>query len=147
MMLAMYDPKRYLTMQAAEEVLSEFRWPAPYMLENELPDGIAMVFPRCTIMFSEGFESEMNALFSPAETGVQDPLSVGHALLTLRSGPGQANLPPEPPLIRDTIGPASLDKVKNGIRDLSTLLLTYLRPCLLGDFGWVEDYKALRARR
>lgn len=141
----MYEPQQFLTMQTAQEVLAEFAWPAPYTLENELPDGVAMVFPRCTLMFAEGFGGEMRVLFSPADTGVPDRLSLGHALMALRSAPGAEALPPEPPLIRDIAGPGSVDKVKNGIRDLSTLLLTYLVPCLLGDFSWVRTYQALRA--
>lgn len=140
----MYDPQKFLTVPVLEQVLAEFQWPVPYTLENELPDGIAMVFPHCTLMFSEGFESDMRVLFSPADTGVKQSLSLGHALMALRSAPDRAGLLPEPSLIGDTAGPASLEKVKNGIRDLSTLLLTYLKPCLLGDFSWVQTYKALK---
>lgn len=133
-------------MQVASEVLSEFAWPAPYTLEDWLPDGIAMVFPRCTLLYAEGFESDMALKFLPDDTGLDDTLTLTHALLALKAAPDRANLPPDPPLINDVTPAASLDKVKNGIRDLSTLVLTYLRPCLLGDFSWVEAYKAFAAR-
>jgi hypothetical protein len=65
----------------------------------------------------------------------------------LRRGPAisRGALPPRPKLI-DFFSPhASLDKVKNEVRDLCTLLFTYFRPSLDGDFEWVATYRAHRA--
>lgn len=142
----MYEPKRYLTMQLASEVLSEFEWPVAFTLEDRLPDGIAMVFPGCTPVFSEGFESEMMLKFLPDDTGLKETVTLRHAVVALKTIHDREHLPPAPALINDPSPVASLDKVKNGIRDLSTLVLTYLRPTLLGDFSWVEVYKAFKRR-
>ncbi|MNE69938.1 hypothetical protein D3C80_1656960 [compost metagenome] len=37
----------------------------------------------------------------------------------------------------------SLDKVKQGVKNICVLIQVYLLPCLKGDFSWVEDYKKL----
>lgn len=146
MVIVMYEPERYLTMQIASEVLSEFEWPTAFKLEDRLPDGIAMAFPRCTVVLSEGFESEMMLRFLPGDTGLKETVTLRHILVALKSVHGREGLPPVPALINDCSPLASLDKVKNGIRDLSMLLLTYLRPCLLGDFSWVEMYRTFKRR-
>jgi hypothetical protein len=133
-----------MTMEVLADVLSEFDWPAPYVLEDELPDGIVMRFPRSSLFFVEGFEGDMALEFLPEDTGTDQKLTVGHALSvivpesTRKGGPITLNL------IDDESPYASLEKVKNGIRDLCTIALTHLQPCILGDFGWVAAYKASR---
>lgn len=144
--MLMYEAKRYLTVQVASEVLSEFEWPAAYTLIDRLPEGVAMVFPKCTPVFSEGFESDMTLRFLPVDTGLKETVTLRHAVVAIKSIHDREHLPPAPALIGDPNPYASLDKVKNGIRDLSTLVLTYLRPCLLGDFSWVEVYKTFKRR-
>ena len=129
-------------MDALAEVLSEFEWPAPYTLEDDLPDGIVMTFPKCHLYFSEGFESEMLLKFLSEDTGTEENLTLQHALLAIREDPTRSGAMLEPELIRDSSPFASLDKVKNGIRNLCTLVLSLLRPCLLGDFSWVALHKA-----
>jgi hypothetical protein len=142
----MYSPKTYMTMEVLSEVLAEFEWPAPYTLEDDLPDGIIMAFPNCRLYFDEGFESHMRLMFLPEDTGTDKTLTLGHALQTIRSDPDRAELPPTPPLINDIASSPSVEKVKNGVRDLAMMVLTYLQPCILGDFSWVEKYKANAAR-
>lgn len=142
----MYEPKKYLTMQVASEVLAEFEWPERYVLEDWSPDGIAMVFPKCILIFSEGFESDMDLVFSAEDTGLDEMLTLTDALLAIKSTSDPVSLPPAPPLIREHIPHASLEKVKIGIRNLSMLILTYLPSCMLGDFRWVETYKAFKSR-
>ena len=51
----MYYPKEYMTVEVVSEVMSELEWPAPYTIEEDLPDGIAVLFPKCTLYFVEGF--------------------------------------------------------------------------------------------
>lgn len=136
----MYSPPSFLTIQVLEGILSEFAWPAPYTLEDSLPDGIWMIFPRCSIEFTEGFESEMNLRFSVEETQTSSNLSLFHAIQALRSDPNHV-MPPSPTLIKYFSPGASLEKVQAGIRDICTLVLTYLRPFLLGDRSWIESYK------
>src|SRR5262249_47863861 len=113
--------------------------------EDWSPDGIAMVFPKCTLIFSEGFESDMDLVFSAEDTGLDETLTLTDALLAIRSTSDPASLPPAPALIREHIPHASLEKVKLGIRNLSMLILTYLPSCMLGDFSWVGTYKAFKS--
>lgn len=131
----MYNPPTFMTLELLDQLLAEFEWPAPYTLDDELPDGIVVTFPRCHLYFTEGFESAIQIRFLPEDTGADEPLTLGHALSTIASAP--------PPQIPPTMH-ASLDKVIAGIREQCTLVLTYLRPCLLGDFGWVERYERTR---
>jgi hypothetical protein len=140
----MYNPPTFLTPEVLAEVLAEFPWPAPYTLEEDLPDGIEIRLPRCHLYVSEGFESDMDLSFLPESTGLDHLVSVGSALRALSEDPDRT-LPPPPKLI-DYFSPgASLDKVKNELRDLCTLLFTYFRPSLDGDFDWVAAYRAHRA--
>jgi hypothetical protein len=137
----MYNPPTFLTIELLAEVLAEFEWPAEYTLEEELPDGIFMVFSRCNLFFTEGFESEMGLELVPADTGLDTNVTLAHALQVIRAQPGA---PTMPALIAYFSPAASLDKVMNGIRDLCTLALTYLKPCILGDFSWVKDLPSQR---
>lgn len=130
-----------MTMAVVAEVLSEFEWPAPYTLDDWQPDGIAVVFLTCTLVIVESFESEMELEFSDEDTGVEYSLSLTHALMALRAAPDSASLPPTPKLIAHSHFTASLDRVKNGIRNLCTLVLTYLSSYLLGDKSWIQKYK------
>jgi hypothetical protein len=65
----MYMPPRFLTVDVLAGVLAERSWPAPYTLEDDLPDGIEIVLPRCTLFASEGFESEMTIRFAKRRPG------------------------------------------------------------------------------
>jgi hypothetical protein len=137
----MYDPPKFLTVELLSALLEEFTWPEEYTLEDELPDGIFMVFPACNLLFTEGFESEMGLQLVPADTGLDHNVTLAHALQVLRARPGA---PPRPTLINHVSPAASLDKVKNGVRDLCTLALAYLGPCIRGDFSWVKELPGQR---
>jgi hypothetical protein len=140
----MYNPPTFLTPEVLAEVLAELPWPAPYTLEDDRPDGIEVRLPRCHLYVTEGFESEMELKFLPESTGLDRSVSVRDALGALYKDPERI-LPPCPKLI-DYFSPgASLDKVKNQLRDLCTLLFTYFRPSLEGDFEWVPTYRAHHA--
>jgi hypothetical protein len=136
----MYDPPKFLTSAVLADVLAEFTWPAPHTLKVDF-DGIEVNLPRCHLYVTEGFESEMNLAFLPDSTGLDEMVSVGDALRVLAADPDRP-LPPEPKLI-NFFGPeASLEKVQNNLRDLLTLLFTYFRTSLEGDFSWVAAYRA-----
>jgi hypothetical protein len=137
----MYNPPTFLTPDVLAEVLAEFSWPAPFSLEDDCPDGIEIRLPQCHLYVTEGFESNMNLKFMPDSTGLDRSVSVADALAALRKDP-QRTLPPRPKLIDHVSPHASLDKVKNELRDLCTLLFTYFRPSLEGNFDWVAAYRA-----
>ena len=135
----MYNPPRFLTPAVLGEVLAEFPWPAPYTVTADF-DGIEVRLPRCHLYVTEGFESDMDLAFLPECTGLDDMVSVGDALRALRADPDRP-LPPEPKLINYFSPNASLDKVKNELRDLFTLIFTYFRASLEGSFDWVTAYR------
>lgn len=136
----MYDPPKYLTPAVLAEVMAEFPWPAPYTLKADY-DGIEVALPRCHLYVTEGFESDLDLAFLPESTGLGEMVSISDVLRVLSADP-RGVLPPEPKLI-NFFGPgASLEKVKNGLHDLFTLLFTYFRPSLEGDFDWIETYRA-----
>jgi len=141
----MYDPPHFLTPEVLADVLAERTWPAAYVLEDDRPDGIDILLPRCHLYVSEGFESEMTLDFGSDSTGLSRYVSVGEALLALREDPGRT-LPP-PPVLANYFSPAaSLAKVQHQLRDQLALLFTYFQPSLVGDFDWVPAYRAYLAR-
>lgn len=143
----MYHPERYMTVEVLAEVLAEYEWPAPYTLEDWLPDGIVMAFPKSNLFFVEGFEGDMTLKFLPEDTGMDQTLTIEHALLAIGPDPEHTGGPLTPNLINDRSPHASLDKVKNGIRDLCTIILTHFQDCILGDFSWVAAYQAYLASK
>jgi hypothetical protein len=136
----MYNPPTFLTPEVLTEVLAEFPWPEPCKLDDDRPDGIEICLPRCHLYVTEGFESSMSLKFLLESTGLDHSVSVADALAALRKDP-ERTLPPRPKLIDYFSPQASLDKVKNELRDLCTLLFTYFEPSLTGDFEWVATYR------
>jgi|GEM_PF-3020444 len=142
----MYNPPTFLTPELVTEVLSERTWPAPFTLDDDRPDGIEVRLPRCHLYISEGFESDMSLRFLADSTGLDRTVSVGEALFALRNDPSRT-LPPDPPLINMFAPGASEEKVRNELRDQLTLLFTFFRSSIDGDFDWIPSYRAMIARR
>lgn len=135
----MYDPPKYLTPAVLAEVMAESPWPAPCNLKADY-DGIEVDLPRWHLYVTEGFESDLDLAFLPESTGLDEMISISGVLRVLVAAPRNA-LPPEPGLI-NFFGPgASLEKVKSDLRALFTLLFTYFRPSLEGDFSWTKTYR------
>lgn len=138
--MTLYMPPKFLTVEVLAAVVAEFQWPATYTFKDWRPDGIGLVFPQCTLVFREGFESEMELAFIPEETGLTRTVTMYQVLLS-RGGH-------ETPGLIDYFSPgASLEKVQNDARDLCTVVLHHFRSTLIGDFGWVAEYRAYLARR
>ncbi len=135
-----YHPQQYMTIEVLAEILNEFDWPASYTLEDDLPDGILMSFPKSHLYFCEGFESEMYLEFLSEDTHTEYNLKLGHALSVIVPESQRDGTSISSDLIDYWYTGASLEKVQNGIRDLCTIVLYHLTPCLLGDFSWVEKY-------
>jgi hypothetical protein len=134
----MYMPPQFMTLQVVKEVVSKFQWPDAYEIEDWYQDGIALCFPRCTILFEEGFESEVAAYFLARDTGLNNVVSVYDAL----AHRGKLETPG---LIKHFSPGATLEKVQHGIHDLCVVLLNHLSASLLGDFRWVPAYLAYEA--
>lgn len=132
----MYNPPTFLTVDVVAGVLAEFDWPAPYQLEEE-GDGVVIRFPRAGLHLIEGFESEMWMTVLGEYTGLDRNVDLTDILVALR---GEQDLA-EVSLIDEPEPFATLSKVENGIRDLCTLVLTYLRPALTGNNNfWIGPY-------
>jgi len=140
----MDDPsltKSYLTMDLLREVLAEFEWPAPYELEDDLPDGIVVAFPHCHLYISDDYLGDVYLRFLTEDTGTEEMLELGHAMDAFVPQPRFGDPPSTPGLINDRSVYGSVEKVRNNLRDLCTVLLTHLRPVLLGDFSWAQSYR------
>jgi len=139
-MESFYNPPSYMTLEVLATILKEFKWPAPYTLEDDLPDGIIMRFPNSNLYFREGFESEMRLEFLTEDTHTSYNLQIGHALLVIVPESQRDGKPITPGLLDDLTPRASLEKVENQIRNLCKIVLYHLKPCILGDFSWVKEY-------
>jgi hypothetical protein len=132
--MTMYTPPEFLTLQTMEAIVEEFEWPARYQLKELHRGAIDLCFERCTILFTEGYESEIEASFVPTDTGLERAVSV-YGVLLARGGV-------DTPELSDYFSPdATLEKVQHGIRDLCKTLLCHFRASLLGDFDWVPAYR------
>jgi hypothetical protein len=131
----MYTPERFMTLELVEQVLRERTWPVPYTLEDCDPDGVAMDFEGGTVVFDEGFDGSVRVKLLAGDTGLPWNITLSDVIVALRA----ADLAPPPPrLIADSSPYSSLEKVRNGLRDQATLLLTYLPGYFVGDRSWIE---------
>src|SRR4051812_37480664 len=122
------DPTtQYLTLEIAAEVVADFDWPAPYTLEDDLPDGIVMVFPACQLLLAEGFESDVAIKFLPRDTGLDHAVDLDSALHALVSETERAGTPfprrHDLGLYNDRSLSGSLAKAKHGLHDQCAILL------------------------
>ena len=133
-------PERFLTVQLLEKIASEFDWPEEYSLEDDLPDGIIMRFPKSSLYFCEGSDGEVELEFLSVDTGVDD-LNLVDALTVLVPD-YEVNPNPFPHLnLRDDSSIyGTPEKVENGIWDICILVNEYMKPHLKGDFGWVGKF-------
>lgn len=132
--MTLYMPPTFLTTEVLAGVLKQFEWPAPYTLQKMPVDRVAVQFLKCTLVFVEGFESDMEAKFLPRDTGLDNTVSIYDALLALGS-------PDTPGLLDFDAGGASLEKVQKQTYDLCAVVLHHFRSSLLGDFDWVPAYR------
>jgi hypothetical protein len=131
----MYTPERFMTVELVDQVLREFTWPVRYTLEDCDPDGVAMDFDGGTVMFNEGFEGHVRIKLLADDVELPRSVTLTEVIGAMRDS---GEVPPTPMLIDDSSPSTSSDKVKNGIRDQVTLLLTFLPGYLVGDRNWVE---------
>ena len=132
-----YHPKTYMTEELLEEILKEFEWPELYELEDDLPDGISVIFPECELYFVEFAEGQIEITFLADNIQTDYDVSIISAILALKEQKDYE----KPKLIADDSPFASFEKVQNGIKDNCTLLQHYLLPCIQGDFSWVDEFK------
>jgi len=131
----MYSPEKFMTVELVDEVLRELTWPVRYTLEDCDPDGVAMDFDGGTVMFVEGFEGHVRIKLLADDIDLPRSVTLTEVIIAMRDA---RSVPPTPTLIDDSSPSASRDKVRNGIRDQATLLLTFLPGFLRGDRTWVD---------
>lgn len=130
----MNPSQRYLTISRLSEILAEYDWPDTYTIEDDMPDGIMVAFSRSAFYFVEESDGCIQIRFLPRDTKGHPGLHIGHALMVLA---------PNLDLSRyDTQGNgpfSSMIKVHTNVKTCCDVLLTYLRPVILGDFSWVDE--------
>jgi hypothetical protein len=142
----MYNPEKYLTPEILDKLLAEFNWPEKYCVDfdDNSTEGIEVKFPHSSILFIEGFESEIDVKFLNEQTNRdenQSSLSIGHALMVLEEEAKNRNDFVEPKLSNFFSPEASYEKVIHGVKNMCELIQAYLLPCMMGDFSWVEKYE------
>nr|WP_293843248.1 hypothetical protein [uncultured Arsenicibacter sp.] len=140
----MYYPESYFDIEILKEVLEQYSWPSDYYLQEVKSGNIIIVFPKCRLIISEGFESSMTAYFLNSEinrTETQASVSIFSAVQIVKSRIIKNAGVEEPEgLVRFLEVEPSLEKVKHGLNNICILLQAYLLPCIEGDFSWVEEY-------
>jgi hypothetical protein len=115
----MYMPEDVMTVELVAEVVASFDWPAPYVVEDELPDGVVVAFANCCLFFAAGFEGAVSIKFLAQDTGLEASLTLAQALLALGPAPAGTDLQ----LINDVSPRASLQKVRSGLHDECAIVL------------------------
>ena len=137
---------RYLTEEVFSDVVASFEWPAEYSIEDDLPDGMILQFPKCSLYFAEGIDANMELKFLPEDTGVDIPLDLVNAMMVVKPLSERDGSPLTEGLFKDKSPWGSEAKVRHGIHDLCLTMLTHLQPVILGDFSWVAKYRAMTGR-
>ncbi|MCB9760866.1 MAG: hypothetical protein H6739_13595 [Alphaproteobacteria bacterium] len=136
----------YLTPEIFREVVESFDWPAEYLIEDDLPDGMTLKFPHCSLYFPEGYEGEMSLEFLPEDTGFPYNLGLFEAMMVFAPFSERDGRPLVEGLRNDDAPYGSETKVRNGVHDLCMWAQKYLHPVILGDFSWVQRYREMTGR-
>jgi len=135
----MFDFEKYLTLDLMEKTVSEFAWPLPFRLEDDLPDGIILSFPASQFEFCEGPDGIL-VRFLPANTRGYPGLHLGHALSVIVPVSNRGITPVTPGLTDTVALPTSEEKTKQEVRNACKIILTHLTRVIAGDFSWVDVY-------
>jgi hypothetical protein len=79
----MLEPIPFLNLKTVSRILHEFEWPEPFTLEDEIPDGIVMSFPKGNFVFTETPDGEVIFKFLCVDLGCDESLHLGHAFSDL----------------------------------------------------------------
>lgn len=142
----MYNPRTYLTKELVIEAMRKFTWPASYTVGDVTSvNSIFVHFPKCTLHFQEGFESEMNLQLSDPNDQSGSPWS-SFELINYIYDPFHSQDPDfKAPEYIDEFHPfASRQKVTDELHDLCLGANTYFKSCILGDFSFKDDVERLR---
>ncbi len=133
-------PKKLLTIEVFTEIIEQYEWPAPYTIENLLPKGIIMRFPKCNLVFVEAFQSTIELDFLVSDTHSPYTLELGHALSVVSPQAERKGKPLVEGLFNDNFPLPSIEKVQHGIHDICKIVLAHLTPCILGDWSWLPKH-------
>lgn len=131
----------YLSEAIFREVVESFDWPTSYTIENDLPDGMILKLPNCSLYFAEGLQADIRLEFLPENTGATGGLGLAHAMMVIP--PGQA----VQGLHRDESPYGSAEKARHGVHDICATVIARLGHVLRGDFSWVARYQAISGGR
>lgn len=130
---------QYISADLIKEALECYQWPAPYQIEDELPEGINVAFPQSNFYFVEGMYGDVSVEFLPDDTGdeqmrftIQDALEV----LTDVDTRGYDFF--------HISGAHSEEKVVRDIERCIALIHEHLLSVVEGDFSWVDEARSRR---
>ena len=131
----MYLSGTMISEQILQASLDQYTWPAPYELENEMPDGINLAFPNSNFFFFEGVNGGVVVEFLPENTGNSEiTLTIQDALEALAPEVDTRGYD-----FFSISGPPSAETLQKGLDKCIHLIHTHLLPVVEGDFGWVES--------
>ena len=138
----MYSPVQFLTLDLVLQVMAQFDWPAPFSAEDDLPDGVLVKFPACTLYFSDSYDGDIELEFLADSPGLKRGFILADALLALIPESQRGDGPLTPGLSQTYEPCASLQKVRTGIDDICRILQFHFLPTLCGDFSWSHQPQA-----
>lgn len=133
----------FFSIDILTQILDQYDWPAEYKLEEGVSGNIKVLFPNCTFIFSEGYESSMSAYFLNSEIGRSDmqySLTIFDAIRTFSDKELNSDLKKNKGFNEYIEPEASKEKIIKGLQNICILLQTYLLPCIKGNFNWLEEY-------
>lgn len=136
----MLEPIPFLNLKTVFRILHEFEWPEPFTLEDEMPDGIVMSFPKSNFVFTEAPDGEVIVKFLCADLGCDESLHLGHALSVLVPESERIEGVATPELDEKTLPFPSKEKTEIGIRNACMIILTHMTKVIKGDFSWVQEF-------
>jgi len=133
-----YYPKKYLTCDLLSGVLSELKLDFVYKIEDDLPDGIEVIFAESSVYFSEYAEGEISVCFLASQINTEKDLSLADALSVVAPNINISN----EYLIKENLPFASKEKVSYQVKNALHLIFKYLDKFILfGDDTWIKNYK------
>ena len=143
----MFGSEKFMSIDLMKEVLSEFAWPEQFELEDDLPDGIILTFPKSNFYFVESLDGDIIVQFLQKDTKQDFSLYLVNALSVLFPESERGNGPIVPGLVESTWPFPSEENARQGIRDNCKILLTHLRSVIRGDYSWVSKYLETRKNK
>jgi len=129
-----YYPDKYLTQELLQEVLDDIGFKTVFKIEDDLPDGLEVVFSGVSLYVSEYAEGEISIHFLAYEIGTEEDVPFIKALIIIKP-----NLDLSKEYKYHQHHPfSSKQKVLEQLFDYFTVVKKHMNECINGDLGWVS---------